>query len=139
MYTEKITKGLNENLAAKDIRTEVFMQEQGFKNEFDDIDTTAFHVVIYDDDKGVATGRLYQDELGWHIGRVAVLSQYRGKSVGAKVITALENHAANNGISVISLSAQQTAVGFYEKLGYENLNDLHYDEHCPHVTMRKEF
>ena len=31
------------------IREEVFMQEQGFKNEFDDIDDSATHIVLYDD------------------------------------------------------------------------------------------
>ena len=28
-------------------------------------------------------------------------------------------------------------IDFYKKLGYTSLGDLHYDEHCPHVTMVK--
>lgn len=30
---------------AKDIRIEVFMNEQGFENEFDEIDTISHHIV----------------------------------------------------------------------------------------------
>ena len=32
---------------AKDIRIEVFMKEQGFKNEFDEIDTISHHIVVF--------------------------------------------------------------------------------------------
>ena len=31
---------------AKDIRTEVFVNEQKFENEFDDIDDIAYHLII---------------------------------------------------------------------------------------------
>ncbi len=31
---------------AKIIRKQVFMEEQGFKNEFDDIDNISFHIVM---------------------------------------------------------------------------------------------
>lgn len=36
---------------AKQIRTEVFVAEQGFKIEFDDTDTVAKHIVGYDCEK----------------------------------------------------------------------------------------
>lgn len=136
-YKIKITKGLTENLAAKEIRRKVFMEEQGFNNEFDTADDIAFHAVIYDGKIGVATARLYQDKTGWHIGRVAVLPQYRGRRLGEKIVTELENFAKRHDVLKITLSAQIQAVGFYEKLGYKKLNDLHMDEFCPHMTMEK--
>ena len=36
------------------IREEVFMSEQGFKNEFDETDGKAFHLVMYDNNIPVA-------------------------------------------------------------------------------------
>ena len=54
------------------------------------------------------------------------------------IISSLESYATEHGIKEINLSAQVQALGFYTKLGYENLGDLHMDEHCPHVTMRKK-
>ncbi|MBQ9375108.1 MAG: GNAT family N-acetyltransferase [Ruminococcus sp.] len=136
-YTVKIAKGLQTVPQAADIRKKVFVEEQGFVNEFDDIDADAYHVLITSDDNAVATGRLFSDETGWHIGRVAVLPEYRGLKLGEKVIISLEDYAKKQGVTAITLSSQVQASGFYEKLGYVNLQDLHMDEHCPHVTMKK--
>ena len=42
------------------VRTKVFVEEQGFKNEFDDIDKTALHILCYIDKRPVAVGRIYK-------------------------------------------------------------------------------
>lgn len=39
---------------AKIIRKAVFVNEQGFKNEFDEIDENATHIVVYQKEKPVA-------------------------------------------------------------------------------------
>ena len=126
------------HLDCKMIRERVFMQEQGFQNEFDNIDDTALHIVVYADNKPAATGRLYCESGEWHIGRIAALSEYRGCSLGSMVVTELEKAGTSRGVKFISLSAQCRAAGFYEKLGYAQTDDLHDDEGCPHVTMVKE-
>lgn len=135
----KITYGIDENPCAKEIRQRVFVQEQGFENEFDQIDNYAYHITLFDGGKCVATARLYEENGEYHIGRVAVLKEYRGKKLGERVVFELENKAKEIGVKMISLSAQVSAQGFYEKLGYKSLGDLHYDEFCPHVTMTKSF
>lgn len=38
---------------AKDIRIEVFMKEQGFENEFDEIDTISHHIVAFNEEKPI--------------------------------------------------------------------------------------
>lgn len=136
-YTVKFSAGLNGIPEAADIRRRVFVEEQGFENEFDEIDGRAVHAVLYIDGVAAATARLYGDD-GWHIGRVACLYEYRGKGLGAAVIGELERYAAERGVRRISLSAQLRAKGFYERLGYTSLDDIHYDEYCPHVTMIKD-
>lgn len=135
-YSVKFSVGLDGIPEAADIRSRVFVEEQGFENEFDGIDVRAVHAVLYIDGIAAATARLYEDG-GWNIGRVACLPEYRGKGLGAAVIAELEQYAAERGVRKISLSAQLRAKGFYEKLGYTSLDDIHYDEYCPHVTMIK--
>ena len=121
-----------------EIRQKVFVEEQGFKNEFDDIDSKAYHALISDDESVIATGRLYtNDNFIYHIGRIAVLPAYRGKHIGQMVVSALERKAVQCGGTSISLSAQCRAADFYKKLGYIELDDVHMDEFCPHVTMIK--
>lgn len=120
------------------IRTAVFVQEQGFSQEFDEIDARANHVLVYDEGIAAATGRLYAlSEDTYCIGRVAVLASHRGKHLGAIVVQALETYAREYGAQRIVLSAQCRAAAFYEKLGYTRTDDYHMDELCPHVTMQK--
>ena len=83
MYTTRITRTLEENPGARKVRTAVFMEEQGYKNEFDDHDADAVHLCIYDGEEGIATARSYQKPDGvWVLGRVAVLRERRGHRPG---------------------------------------------------------
>ena len=127
---------------AKDIRIAVFMQEQGFENEFDDIDARAFHVVVYRDGEPLGTGRLFTDDplrRCWTVGRVAVLPKARKLHLGRAVLTALEEQAKAVGAYRIGLSAQCQARPFHEKCGYTAMGDIYMDEHCPHIHMEKVF
>ena len=59
-YQIVILKQLNEGCAA--VRKAVFMEEQGFQQEFDDVDDRAYHVLIQDGERPVATGRLFTED-----------------------------------------------------------------------------
>ena len=121
----------------KYIREEVFMKEQGFENEFDDLDAISTFVVIYDE-RAVATGRFYPSDNAYVIGRVAVLKPYRNQGLGKLVIASLEEEIQSINGKHIELSAQQRVQSFYENLGYTRVGDVYYDEYCPHVKMIKE-
>lgn len=133
-----ITQGLSSDSPAIKIRKTVFVEEQGFQEEFDTLDETAYHLVLYLENQPVATGRLLllTPQEG-KIGRVAVLKPYRKQHFGAQIISALEEKAVSLGISKILISAQVQAQGFYEKLGYIAYGDVYLEEHCPHVSMEK--
>ena len=47
---------------AKTIREAVFIKEQGFKDEFDEIDDVAKHVLLFDGDIPVGTCRFFFSE-----------------------------------------------------------------------------
>lgn len=125
--------------AAK-IREEVFVREQGFQEEFDDIDGFAGHVVLYDNETAAATCRFFEDakEKIYVIGRIAVLKPYRGKGLGACILQKAEEEIRKRGGEIISLHAQQRAAGFYEKQGYSSEEKTDFDEDCPHVWMVKK-
>lgn len=131
--------GLPDDSPARFVRIEVFMKEQGFNDEFDDIDERAFHVVLMDGNRPVATGRTYTDDGGksYHVGRIAVMREYRKQKLGSKVVTLLEDYAREVGASSTELSSQVQAKGFYAKLGYVEVGDIYMDEHCPHIRMIK--
>ena len=122
------------------IRQAVFVEEQGFHNEFDETDEICLHCLISDGPRPVATCRAFAKEDGsgrWIIGRVAVSLPYRGQRQGEAVMNAMMKHLAQQGVREVELSAQCRAAGFYEKLGFICTGETHMDEYCPHVTMIK--
>ena len=82
---------------AYNVRLAVFVAEQKFQNEFDDIDNICDYVTLYDGEKTIATGRYFPDPKGqedtYVFGRIAVLKHYREKHIGMSVIAALETAA----------------------------------------------
>lgn len=123
---------------ARAIRTEVFMEEQGFKNEFDEDDSRCIHAVIFADGMAAAAGRIFPPENGvCVIGRIAVRKAFRGKDLGGKTVLLLEEKARELGAETIALSAQCRVRGFYEKLGYSASGEVYSDEFCPHIHMEK--
>ena len=136
MFTSKLYDGISPD--CRSVRQAVFMEEQGFENEFDQTDENCVHIVIYDENEQPAgTGRVFRQEDGWYIGRVAVLKKYRGRSLGSMIVLGLEKAAAERGAENVLLWAQCRAAGFYEKLGYSSAGQFHDDEGCPHVLMKK--
>lgn len=124
--------------AAK-IRSKVFIEEQGFTNEFDSTDNNAKHLVAYDGDMPVAACRFFADSTDdcYIIGRIAVLKEYRGKNIGSKLLKKAEQYIRSYGIKEIRLHAQTQAVHFYNTLGYTGYGNVDYDEDCPHIWMCK--
>ena len=123
---------------SKTVRNTVFVEEQGFVDEFDETDAIAWHVVIYNGDKPLATGRVFPDSPDvYHIGRVAVIKEYRSRGVGRMVMNALEEKAKGLGAKAVTLSAQCQAEGFYTAIGYESTGEYTVEQDCPHVTMTK--
>ncbi len=118
------------------VRLAVFVAEQGFAEalEWDAHDPVSLHVVAYADDAPIATGRLLPDG---RIGRMAVLRDWRGCGVGARLLEHLVSRAAARGDTQVVLSAQVRAIGFYERYGFRATGPVHDDEGVPHRRMHR--
>lgn len=124
---------------ARIIREAVFIKEQGFKKEFDEIDKIAKHVVFYDNDNPIATCRYYASEHAneYIVGRVAIMKPYRGKKIGNYFLKMVEEMICSEGGNKIVLSAQVRVKDFYIKNGYITKGSTYYDEYCEHIHMEK--
>ena len=101
------------------IRTDVFVKEQGFEVEFDEKDADAYHMLVYEDDVPIAVCRFMPGEDGvCTIGRLAVVQEFRGRSIGKAMLAEAEREVADMGQRRMVLSAQVRARG-------ERLNILH--------------
>jgi predicted GNAT family N-acyltransferase len=125
----------------RSIRIRVFVEEQNVprEEEFDAVDLACFHVLAYDEEGRLCgTGRLYADAVEKdlaHIGRMAVLKEARGMGCGAAIMEALILEAERRGFKRVVLSAQEHAIGFYRKLGFECVGERYWDVNIPHILM----
>lgn len=134
-----IYKGIS--VHAKEIRQKVFVEEQGFQDEFDEIDERAAHIVIFDEDKTpVATCRIFWDApmKTYLLGRLAVMKEYRGQNIGSELVREAEEYIRKNGGEGIALHAQCRVAAFYQKLGFAEYGAVGEEEGCPHIWMKKE-
>ena len=127
-------------MEAQKIRKTVFVEEQGFHEEFDKIDTYAKHLVLYDDEIPIATCRFFERDSStdYMIGRIAVIKQYRGNNIGSDLLKRAESEIKKLGGKNILLHAQESAREFYEKQGYCSYGEIDFEENCPHIWMCKK-
>ncbi len=122
-----------------DLRTRVFVLEQGVPAEIeqDDRDATAVHALSRDGSgRVVATGRLLLGDDGRaSIGRMATDPAARGNGHGAAVLSELQRQAVARGVVEIVLHAQLTARGFYDRAGYTAVGEVYEEAGIAHVTM----
>lgn len=122
---------------ARAVRYAVFVEEQGVpvELEWDEWDEPSWHALaVAEDGTVLATGRLLPDG---HIGRMAVLQSARGTGVGAKVLDALMQKAAELGYPELVLNAQTHAMPFYARAGFAPVGEPFEEAGIPHMEMRK--
>jgi predicted GNAT family N-acyltransferase len=70
--------------------------------------------------------------------QVAVKERLQGAGVGKALVEASETYATMNNYTNIELSARDTAIPFYERLGYEIISDTFTEVGIAHKKMTKQ-
>ena len=119
------------------VRRAVFIDEQGVPEdlEWDEHDATALHILVMTIE-GVPIGcaRLLPDG---HMGRMAVLPAWRGYGIGKALLAAILGAAQARGFTILKLSAQTHAAGFYAAAGFVTVGSAYEEAGIPHVAMQK--
>ncbi|KAF1710553.1 GNAT family N-acetyltransferase [Pseudoxanthomonas kalamensis DSM 18571] len=119
------------------VRETVFVQEQQvpLELEWDALDPLSHHVVAYDDaGRPIGTGRLTPEH---RIGRMAVLTEWRGRGVGEALLLALLQQARDAGWTEVSLHAQVSAEAFYACHGFVPEGERFIEAGIEHQGMRR--
>lgn len=121
------------------IRRIVFIEEQkvDVADEWDDKDETAIHFLVETtQQQAVACARLLIEGDLYHIGRVAVLKEYRNQNIGRQLMQfILDWCKQQNPEYRIYLHAQTSRVQFYEYLGFAAQGDVFMDAGIEHIEM----
>lgn len=121
------------------IRKKVFVEEQKVppELEWDHTDEIADHfLAVLSDNTPVGVARLFSTlgETG-HIGRMAILPEFRGRGIGEAMLQHLIAESAGQ-YQELKLSAQQHAVAFYQRAGFHVCSEPYYDAGILHLDMR---
>ena len=121
------------------IRDRVFIQEQhvSLADEWDNKDEIATHFLVFLTDKNpVACARVLCEDNLFHIGRVAVLAEYRNQTIGRQLMQFILHWCKQQNPDVkIYLHAQTSRVEFYEYLGFITQGDVFMDAGIEHIEM----
>lgn len=133
------TKGNEDFEDAFSVREKVFIIEQNVdeEDELDTFDDLAWHIVLYDDRIPIATGRVFKKRDSCVIGRVCVLKEYRGRSIGKQLISHLLEKADQMGLDRLELESQMYAVDFYRRVGFQEYGEIFLDAGIEHIKMIK--
>lgn len=118
------------------VREAVFIQEQHVpaELEWDGLDEDSRHALALSA-KGdaIGCGRMLSDG---HIGRIAVMPQWRKQLVGTAIMEALLSEARSRGFKQVDVDAQTQAVPFYRGFGFQEEDEEFEDAGIPHIRMR---
>lgn len=117
------------------IRRKVFIEEQNVPEalEWDDGDASATHLLAFDlGGNAIGCARLLSEG---RIGRMAVLSGWRGRGVGRALLDLALEACREQCHAQATISSQTHAIGFYEQRGFRVCSEVYDDAGIPHRDM----
>jgi predicted GNAT family N-acyltransferase len=121
------------------LRQAVFCDEQGVPPELerDADDAAALHVVVLDGARVIGTCRVLGEGPSVRLGRMAMAREWRGRGLGAILLGAAEDLAADRGAREVAIHAQMSALGFWERAGYVAEGPEFEEAGIAHIAMRR--
>jgi predicted GNAT family N-acyltransferase len=125
------------------LRYELFFAEHGLPENIvqDKSQADYFHAAVLIAGFVVAYGQLVpQDNSVYQISQMVVKPNYQGQNFGSKILLYLIDRAREEKAIALTLNARITAVGFYQKFGFQTNGRQFYSATTgiPHITMNKK-
>lgn len=137
MITGTFIDSYEQDSPSYQIRKSVFIDELECDSVFlmDEMDKSAYHLLIKDGDLAVGCGRIILDEQKSYIGRIAVMASHRGQSIGDLIVRMLLDRAFRLGLEPIHVYARLNAIPFYERIGFKSETEPYFKEGVEVVDM----
>ncbi len=125
-----------------DVRFRILREPWGAEkgSERDPGDAVSINLMLVDDhNTPLSVGRLhFNSATESQVRYMAVETQMQGRGLGRRMMQALEQRARQGGASIMILEARESAIAFYEGLGYkvDKMSYLLFNE-IQHFTMSK--
>ena len=140
MALKQIDHGTKEYQQMVHLRNEVLRKPLGLSFSQDELAQEKDDILIgaFDDDKMLACCILTKaDNKSLRLRQMAVQNNLQGKGIGASILNFAESLSRDKGYKKLIMHARETAVGFYEKLGYKVVGNKFTEVTIPHFVMEK--
>ena len=130
-----IVKTNDEKNLALNIRREVFIKGLNIPEhlEIDSNEESSKYILAKVDGKSVGTARWRKTDEGMKLERFAVLNDYRSIGIGTMMTKFILNQLKNS--KLIYLNAQESAISFYEKMGFKPIGPRFKEVNIEHQKM----
>ncbi|QEH61420.1 acetyltransferase, GNAT family protein [Spiroplasma chinense] len=126
---------------AKLIREKVFIEEQNADPDLDvdDNDQISFHFVGNDKNNNpVCCARVFKDDKGHWIGRIAVLKEFRKMGYASQLVGFCESYCWEVlGANTINIHSQKYIADFYKSFGFKETGLEDIEEGIEHFYLQK--
>ncbi len=136
----EVAHGSPEYWATVDLRDTILRKPLGLTFSADELEAeaTSHHIACYRGDELVGCLVLRPLEGGdIRMRQVAVVPDLQGRGVGTALVEFAEAFACKMGYRRMILHARDTAVPFYERLGYSKVGEQFKEVTIPHWAMEK--
>ena len=121
----------------KDVRRQVFADEMGGVpvQEDDGLDGSCIHLVAYENDLPISTGRVMITDEDFTLSRIATVKEFRRQGIATGIVEALVEACMTMGGNRQVLHAPTVNKEFYEKIGFKTIGDEFISFGIPHIAM----
>jgi predicted GNAT family N-acyltransferase len=140
MALRMIDHGTKEYQQMVNLRNEILRKPLGLSFDKEELDKERDDILMgaFEDDKLLGCCLLTRmDAFTVRLRQMAVPNNMQGKGVGRALMIFAENIARDLGYKKLCMHARQTAVGFYQKLGYSISGEPFEEVTIPHYIMEK--
>jgi len=141
MGLKQIDHGTTEYQQMISLRSQILRQPLGLSFKAEELLEEKEHILIaaFDEDEILGCCMLCKvNDNTLKLRQMAVSNTVQGKGIGASIMHFAENLALDKGFSTISMHARDSAIGFYEKLGYKVEGEGFIEVNIPHHVMVKK-
>ena len=140
MGLKRIDHGSAEYIQMVALRNEILRKPLGLDFSEEELANEKHDTLIaaFDDDEMVGCCMLCKvNDEKVKLRQMAVHENLQGKGLGAAILHFAENIARDKGYKTLFMHARESAVGFYEKLGYQINSEVFKEVNIPHYVMEK--
>lgn len=135
-----VVKNKKEKDAVLNIRRRVFINEQMIseKEELDEFDKTATHIIAYLNKKPVGCARIRSIGSKVKLERLAVLQEKRGQGIGKELVLFMVDLVKKKNPEEIMINAQFYLKNYYRQFGFKPRGEVFKEAGINHIEMYLE-